>query len=209
MRITILKLYKDLLRYGEQLRFTDKKYYRQKIREEFRQNKTLTEAADIDFQLKKGLMLLKSRRVICCNKDKEMKLHHAQRTSSYDQVRLKSFKRYLDYSKVPTIDENELEERFVKGSGPGGQATNKTNNAVTLKHKPTGIVVKCHETRSLWINQKRAREIMITKLDNLLNGDQSIESQERVLSKKMLIKKRQRQKKLSDLKKSFKEREGL
>ncbi|XP_043679533.1 mitochondrial translation release factor in rescue [Vespula pensylvanica] len=145
----------------------------------------------------------------CCKKDKETKLHHAQRTSFYNQVRLKSFKRYLDYSKVPTIDENELEERFVKGSGPGGQATNKTNNAVTLKHKPTGIVVKCHETRSLWINQKRAREIMITKLDNLLNGDQSIESQERVLGKKMLIKKRQRQKKLSDLKKSFKEREGL
>ncbi|XP_035723440.1 MIEF1 upstream open reading frame protein-like [Vespa mandarinia] len=64
MRITILKLYKDLLRYGEQLRFTDKKYYRQKIREEFKQNKNLTEVADIDFQLKKGLTLLKNQRVV-------------------------------------------------------------------------------------------------------------------------------------------------
>lgn len=52
MRNAILKLYKDLLRYGEELRFTDKKYYRRKIREEFKENKTLTEAADIDFQLK-------------------------------------------------------------------------------------------------------------------------------------------------------------
>ncbi|XP_046831968.1 MIEF1 upstream open reading frame protein [Vespa crabro] len=64
MRIAILKLYKDLLRYGEQLRFTDKKYYRQKIREEFKQNKYLTEVADIDFQLKKGLTLLKNQRVV-------------------------------------------------------------------------------------------------------------------------------------------------
>lgn len=146
---------------------------------------------------------------VYCKKDKRTKLLEAQRTSYYDQIRPKSFKRYLDYSKVPTLDENELEEKFVRGSGPGGQATNKTNNAVTLKHKPTGIVVKCHETRSLSINQKRAREIMIAKLDNLLNGDRSIENQERVLAKKMSIKKQQRQKKLSDLKKSFKEREGL
>lgn len=155
-------------------------------------------------------MPLLTRIPVDWKKDKRTKLLEAQRTTSYyDQVRPKSFKRYLDYSKVPTLEENELEEKFVRGSGPGGQATNKTNNAVTLKHKPTGIVVKCHETRSLSINQKRAREIMIAKLDNLLNGDRSIENQERVLAKKMSIKKQQRQKKLSDLKKSFKEREGL
>ncbi|KAI4499036.1 hypothetical protein M0802_005902 [Mischocyttarus mexicanus] len=132
-----------------------------------------------------------------------------QRIDSYNQIRFKSFKRYLDYSKVPTLDENDLEERFVRGSGPGGQATNKTSNAVSLKHKPTGIVVKCHKTRSLWNNQKTAREIMITKLDNLLNGDQSIESQEKKLLKETLIKKKQKHKKLAELKKSFKEREGL
>ncbi|XP_015172578.1 PREDICTED: probable peptide chain release factor C12orf65 homolog, mitochondrial [Polistes dominula] len=140
------------------------------------------------------------------NNNKKMNIHH---TSFYDQIRLKSFKRFLDYSKVPTLNENELEENFVRGSGPGGQATNKTNNAVTLKHKPTGIVVKCHETRSVWINQKRAREILITKLDNLLNGDESIENQEKKLQKQSSIKKKQKQKKLAELKKSFKEREGL
>lgn len=64
MRITILKLYKDLLRYGEQLKFTDKKYYQYRIKKEFKQNKTLTEKADIDFQFKKGLTLLKYRRVV-------------------------------------------------------------------------------------------------------------------------------------------------
>lgn len=40
------------------------------------------------------------------------------------------------------LDESELEEQFVKGHGPGGQATNKTSNCVVLKHIPSGLVVK-------------------------------------------------------------------
>lgn len=40
------------------------------------------------------------------------------------------------------LTEAELEEQFVRGDGPGGQATNKTNNCVVLKHIPSGIVVK-------------------------------------------------------------------
>ena len=36
------------------------------------------------------------------------------------------------------IPENELEEKFVSGSGPGGQAVNKARNAIFLKHVPTG-----------------------------------------------------------------------
>lgn len=48
------------------------------------------------------------------------------------------FKNTIDYSKVPVIIEEDLEERFVRGSGPGGQKTNKTANCVVLKHMPTG-----------------------------------------------------------------------
>jgi hypothetical protein len=44
----------------------------------------------------------------------------------------------LDYSRVPTIKEEDLDEQFIRGSGPGGQAVNKTNNCVLLLHKPTG-----------------------------------------------------------------------
>ncbi|KAJ2970164.1 hypothetical protein NUW58_g9779 [Xylaria curta] len=44
--------------------------------------------------------------------------------------------------------EEEIEESFLKGSGPGGQKINKTNSAVQLKHTPTGLVVKCQATRS-------------------------------------------------------------
>uniref|UniRef100_A0A6V7LLT6 Prokaryotic-type class I peptide chain release factors domain-containing protein n=1 Tax=Bracon brevicornis TaxID=1563983 RepID=A0A6V7LLT6_9HYME len=125
------------------------------------------------------------------------------------QIRSKSFKKWLDYSRVPKLDENDLEEQYVRGSGPGGQATNKTNNAVVLKHKPTGIVVKCHHTRSLWDNKKKAREILITKLDNLINGELSIENQENKLKAKLSIDRKRKRNKILDLKKEFMEREGL
>ncbi|KAK0727254.1 peptide chain release factor class I/class II, partial [Lasiosphaeria miniovina] len=69
--------------------------------------------------------------------------------------------------------ENEIEESFLKGSGPGGQKINKTNSAVQLKHKVTGIVVKCQATRSRTQNRKIARELLATKVDDLVNGDQS------------------------------------
>lgn len=47
-----------------------------------------------------------------------------------------------DYPALLPLNESELEEQFVKGHGPGGQATNKTSNCVVLKHVPSGIVVK-------------------------------------------------------------------
>ncbi|KAG7480972.1 hypothetical protein MATL_G00061960 [Megalops atlanticus] len=78
-----------------------------------------------------------------------------------------------DCLELPVLNEDELEEQFVRGSGPGGQATNKTSNCVVLKHIPSGIVVKCHQTRSMETNRKRAREIMQEKLDVFYNGEDS------------------------------------
>ncbi|XP_036454394.1 probable peptide chain release factor C12orf65 homolog, mitochondrial [Colossoma macropomum] len=80
-------------------------------------------------------------------------------------------KKYL--TDLPVLNENDLEEQFVRGSGPGGQATNKTSNCVVLKHIPTGVVVKCHKTRSVELNRKRAREIMREKLDIVYKGNDS------------------------------------
>ncbi|XP_063974532.1 mitochondrial translation release factor in rescue [Diachasmimorpha longicaudata] len=125
------------------------------------------------------------------------------------QVRFKSFKKFLDFSRVPKLDENDLEEQYVRGSGPGGQATNKTNNAVVLKHKPSGLVVKCHQTRSLWDNKKIAREILITKLDDKINGEYSLDNQKRKLLAKQAADRTRKRNKLLELKREFKEREGL
>ncbi|GAA5879130.1 hypothetical protein JCM8547_008376 [Rhodosporidiobolus lusitaniae] len=70
---------------------------------------------------------------------------------------------------LPELVEEELEESFVRGSGPGGQATNKTSNACSLIHKPTGMRVHCHESRSREENRRKARRIMREKLDHLLS----------------------------------------
>ncbi|KAF7669634.1 hypothetical protein LDENG_00166660 [Lucifuga dentata] len=88
---------------------------------------------------------------------------------------------------LPVLNEEDLEEQFVRGSGPGGQATNKTSNCVVLKHIPTGIVVKCHQTRSVDINRRRAREIMREKLDVAYKGEDS----EIVLRKKESVQRKQ------------------
>jgi hypothetical protein len=45
----------------------------------------------------------------------------------------------VDTSRVPILKEEELEEWFVKGSGPGGQNVNKRTNCCCLKHLPTGL----------------------------------------------------------------------
>ncbi|XP_072028997.1 uncharacterized protein [Amphiura filiformis] len=76
--------------------------------------------------------------------------------------------------KLPELNEDELEEMFVRGSGPGGQSTNKTNNCVVVKHLPTGIVVKCHQTRSQLENRKIARLLLQEKLDLHYNGEDSV-----------------------------------
>ena len=55
------------------------------------------------------------------------------------------------------LNESDLEERFVRGSGPGGQKINKTSNRVVLVHVPTGLRVECQDQRSLSANRKIAR----------------------------------------------------
>ncbi|KAK7749396.1 hypothetical protein SLS62_008140 [Diatrype stigma] len=69
--------------------------------------------------------------------------------------------------------ESEIEESFLKGSGPGGQKINKTSSAVQLKHKPTGIVVKSQATRSRSQNRTIARQLLAERLDDLARGDAS------------------------------------
>ncbi|KAF2268972.1 peptidyl-tRNA hydrolase domain-containing protein, partial [Lojkania enalia] len=71
------------------------------------------------------------------------------------------------------ILDSEIEENFLKGSGPGGQKINKTSSAVQLKHLPTGIVIKIQETRSRSQNRKIARQILGERIEELELGEQS------------------------------------
>lgn len=56
------------------------------------------------------------------------------------------------------ILEEDLEERFVLGSGSGGQKINKTSSCVYLKHRPSGHEISCQESRSREKNREIARE---------------------------------------------------
>ena len=56
-----------------------------------------------------------------------------------------------------SVFEEDLEEDFILGGGPGGQKTNKTSNVVRLTHLPSGIQVRCGETRSRETNRWLAR----------------------------------------------------
>ncbi|OSC97616.1 hypothetical protein PYCCODRAFT_1440000 [Trametes coccinea BRFM310] len=101
---------------------------------------------------------------------------------------------------VPELREEDLEESFVRGSGPGGQSVNKTENNVQLLHKPTGLRVACQETRSLKQNRKIARKILLQKLDALYNPGlskqdlQRAKMHERERQKRKKAKKKQKQK---------------
>jgi len=76
-------------------------------------------------------------------------------------------------SQFKTLDEDTLTEKFVRGSGAGGQKINKTANKVLLIHDPTGIRVECQDTRSLQQNRKIARKRLGLKLDDYYNGANS------------------------------------
>ncbi|MFT5465039.1 MAG: protein subunit release factor B [Verrucomicrobiales bacterium] len=53
--------------------------------------------------------------------------------------------------------EDDLVEKFVLGTGSGGQKINKTHSCVYLKHEPTGIEVKRQDGRSQAANRHYAR----------------------------------------------------
>lgn len=49
--IEVLKLYRNLLRYGRELKLTDKNYFKDRIRQEFQQNKSLESETEIKFNI--------------------------------------------------------------------------------------------------------------------------------------------------------------
>ena len=68
------------------------------------------------------------------------------------------------------VGERDLEERFVHASGRGGQHVNKSSSCVYLKHLPTGVEVKCMESRSQSLNRFLARRYLLEKVEALNGG---------------------------------------
>lgn len=78
------------------------------------------------------------------------------------------------------VREEEIEEKFVRSSGAGGQHVNKTSTCVQLRHIPTGIEVKCMQERSQSLNRFLARRELLEKIA-ALKGEPT--AQERKLEK--------------------------
>src|ERR1700746_3651712 len=67
----------------------------------------------------------------------------------------------IDRMRELEINESDLEERFARSSGPGGQNVNKVSTAVTLRHLPSGISVTAQDSRSQAVNRKLARKRLL------------------------------------------------
>jgi protein subunit release factor B len=65
------------------------------------------------------------------------------------------------------VHEKDIEEKFIRSSGKGGQKVNKTSNCVYLKHIPTGIEVKCMEGRNQSLNRFLARRELVKRIEKL------------------------------------------
>jgi len=63
------------------------------------------------------------------------------------------------------VKPGEVEERFVRGTGAGGQKINKTSSTVWLQHGPTGVEVRCQRERSQTLNRLLAWEELAGKLE--------------------------------------------
>lgn len=73
------------------------------------------------------------------------------------------------------VKEQDIVERFIRSSGPGGQNVNKTSTCVYLKHLPTGIEVKCQKERSQALNRFICRRLLVNKIEAAVLGKLSEE----------------------------------
>ncbi|HSX38367.1 MAG TPA: peptide chain release factor-like protein [Chlamydiales bacterium] len=82
-----------------------------------------------------------------------------------------------DWMKKLGIKEADIIEKFILGSGKGGQKINKTSSCVYLKHLPTGLEVKCMRNRSRERNRLLARRQLCERLEDLLFQEKSAKQQ--------------------------------
>lgn len=77
------------------------------------------------------------------------------------------------------IRDEDLEEQFTRGAGPGGQKINKTSSTVQLRHVPSGIEVRCQRERSQTANRHWARVELCDRLEEIRAAERMAAQQEK------------------------------
>jgi len=79
------------------------------------------------------------------------------------------------YEKVNIeIKDSDLEIEVMRSQGPGGQSVNTTNSAIRVRHKSTGLFVKCQSSKSQIQNKKKAIQLLSSKLQALEDNKQKV-----------------------------------
>lgn len=71
------------------------------------------------------------------------------------------------------VSDDDIEESFIKSSGPGGQHVNKTSTCVRIFHIPSGIEIKCQKTRSQSLNRYYARVQLCEEIEHRRDAEKS------------------------------------
>jgi len=80
-------------------------------------------------------------------------------------VSKKKEKALFDRMRELNVKEDDLEERFIRSSGPGGQKVNKSSTCVFLRHIPTDTTVKYQKERSQALNRFFARRTLLDQIE--------------------------------------------
>lgn len=88
------------------------------------------------------------------------------------------YRKLEERMKQLALKEEDILEKFILGSGKGGQKINKTASCVYLKHLPTGLEVKAQISRSREDNRYFARHKLCDKVEERLFKEKSAKQME-------------------------------
>jgi protein subunit release factor B len=93
----------------------------------------------------------------------------------------------------------DLEEHFIRSRGKGGQNVNKVATCVVLRHRPSGLAVRCQQERSQALNRFLARRLLLDRIEARQRGvaEQAQRERERIRRQKRRRSRRAKEKMLA------------